>query len=188
MSSWRQKAGIAMGLGMCLGMALACSLPLQCQAAAAPAGEQAGPRILQSSGRLAAASVPGQAMREIDDPFNGARWLLVRNQEYPAGPARLLLIESGRSALPQPRETGALGQGTPGVAPASFRSVIRAGDRLVVEESTPVVEARLEATALGPAALGSTLDVRLRIGGRVVRAVALAPGRAAFATQTEGRP
>jgi flagella basal body P-ring formation protein FlgA len=64
---------------------------------------------------------------------------------------------------------------------AALVAVIRAGDRLIVEENTAVVEARLEAVALGAAAPGSTFNVRLRIGGRVLRAVALGPGRAALA-------
>jgi flagella basal body P-ring formation protein FlgA len=67
------------------------------------------------------------------------------------------------------------------------RPVIRAGDRLVVEENTAVIEARLEAVALGPAALGSSFDVRLKLGGKVARAVALAPGRAAFQAHAEVR-
>ena len=35
---------------------------------------------------------------------------------------------------------------------------------------------------------GSALEVRLAIGGRVVRAVALGPGRAAFQPETGVRP
>jgi flagella basal body P-ring formation protein FlgA len=69
-----------------------------------------------------------------------------------------------------------------------MQPVIRAGERLIVEESTAVVDARLEAVALGPAAIGSPLNVKLAIGGKVVRAVALAPGRAAFQAETEVSP
>ena len=58
---------------------------------------------------------------------------------------------------------------------------------MVVEEHTAVVDARLEAVALGPAAIGSPFEVRLKIGGKVVRVVALAPGRAALAPQAEAR-
>lgn len=64
-----------------------------------------------------------------------------------------------------------------------FIPVIRAGDLLVIEESTTVADARLEAVALGPATAGSPLNVRLKIGGKVVRAIALSPGRAAFARE-----
>lgn len=71
---------------------------------------------------------------------------------------------------------------------ASFRPVVRTGDRLTVEEHTQIADAYLEAVALGPASVGSVLNVRLKIGDRVVRAVALGPGRAAFAPELEARP
>jgi hypothetical protein len=66
--------------------------------------------------------------------------------------------------------------------------VIHTADRLIVQEDTALVVARLEAVALGPALSGSSLKVRLLIGGSVVRAVALGPGRAVFAPETEARP
>jgi flagella basal body P-ring formation protein FlgA len=66
--------------------------------------------------------------------------------------------------------------------------VIRSGDRLIVEEHTARVDAVLEARAMNPAAVGGALDVRLTIGGVVVRAVALGPGRAAFQTGSGVRP
>jgi hypothetical protein len=146
--------------------------------------------VLLSSQGLASASAlaPGQLIREIDDPFNGARWLLVRDENCPAGPRRLVLIESGRGELSRSRKFGAATAELASNELATLRPVIRAGDRLVVEENTAVVESRLEAVALGPAAAGGSLEVRLRIGGKVVRAVALAPGRAAFASTGEGRP
>jgi len=82
------------------------------------------------------------------------------------------------------------GDGPEGATEAArlWLPVIRAGDRLIVEEKTAVAEVRLEAVALGPAGNGFPLLVRLKIGGRVVRAVALGPGRAAFAPETEARP
>jgi hypothetical protein len=117
----------------------------------------------------------GEIVREIDDPHTGGRWLLTRDPVHPAGPGRLVLVARFR---PEYRPI------QPGVEPP--RPVIHAGDRLVVEENTAVIEARLEAVALGPAVVGSPLDVRLKIGGKVVRAVALGPGRAAFLA--EARP
>jgi hypothetical protein len=69
-----------------------------------------------------------------------------------------------------------------------MRPVIRAGDRLIVEEHTALVDAVLEARALTPAAPGSAFDARLTVGGRVVRAVALGPGRAALQLETGARP
>jgi hypothetical protein len=133
------------------------------------------PRILLSSSELPPAY--GEIVREIDDPHTGARWLLMLDPTHPGGPGRLLLVGGFR---PEYRPS------QPGVEPP--RPVIRAGDRLIVEENTAVVEARLEAVALGPAVIGSPLDARLKIGGNVVRVVALAPGRAAFQSQTEARP
>ncbi len=125
------------------------------------------PRILVvSSGPETA-----QLVREIDDPHSGARWMLLRDPGHPGGPGRMVLAGASRLAEKVPQ-----------------RPIIRAGDRLIVEENTAVVEARLEAVALGPAASGSAFDVRLEIGGRIARVVALAPGRAAFQKQTEARP
>ncbi len=123
-----------------------------------------------------------QVIREIDDPATGDRWLLVRDWNRPGGPGRLLLLAgSRRAAQPAPARRSSITDSTrPGqeglTAPAA--PIIRAGDPLVVEEDTPVVEARLAATALGPAAPGAVLEARLAIGGRIVRVRALAPGRA----------
>src|ERR1017187_10219314 len=66
----------------------------------------------------------GQVLRVIDDPHTGARWLLVRDGIYPAGPGRLLLAEAGS----QPSQDGA-GTIHPSYAtqlgPVSLRPVIR---------------------------------------------------------------
>jgi hypothetical protein len=117
----------------------------------------------------------GEIVREIDDPHTGDRWLLMRNEQAPGGPGRLVLVAAHRSASGGAtlRVAGETGE-------AVFQPVIRAGDRLIVEEHTARVDAVLEARALNPAAAGAALDVRLTIGGNVVRAVALGPGRAAL--------
>ncbi len=120
----------------------------------------------------------GSAFREIDDPHSGARWLVVKDIEHPGGPGRLVPLGAGWHAevlLHAPKLAVA--------AP-----VIRAGDRIVVEEHTDVVDAVLEAVALGPAVEQGPLDARLRIGGRVVRVVALATGRARLFSKGEARP
>jgi hypothetical protein len=134
-----------------------------------------------------------EIVRVIDDPHTGDRWLLMRNGLYPGGPGRLIRVEL-------PRIAGQLillqnGERHLRVASAGETAeavpVIRAGDRLLIEEHSAHVDAVLEARALKPAALGSAFDVRLVIGGRVVRAVALGPGRAAFQVEngaTEARP
>ncbi len=108
---------------------------------------------------------------EIDDPNSGARWILYGSAN--GGPGRWVLIApSGIHA----DERGA-------IAPAMPRPVIHGGDRIVLEEHTAVVDARLEAIALGPAAAGGELRVRIVIGGRIEPAVALAPGRALLAQE-----
>jgi len=72
--------------------------------------------------------------------------------------------------------------------PALPVPVLRAGERLMVEEHTPIVEAHLEAVALGSAAVGEEFDVRLRVGGKVLRAVALGPGRAELQAERKAQP
>jgi hypothetical protein len=115
-------------------------------------------------------------VRVIDDPYSGDRWLLVRDPSHPGGPGRLLLVSAVRR--------GPLNPGHAGPEIEAPAPLIRPGDRVVVEENTPVVEARLEAVALGPAQPGSTFNVRLAVGGRVVRVVAVGPGRAVFQEET----
>jgi hypothetical protein len=112
----------------------------------------------------------GRIVREVRDPRNGARWLLVRNTENPGGPGRMIL------AGPAPREQVGIA-----AEPESGAAVIHPGERLVVEEHTATAFAVLEGTAVDCAAIGARLAVRLKIGGRVVKAVATGPGRAALA-------
>jgi hypothetical protein len=111
----------------------------------------------------------GEIVREIDDPHTGDRWLLMNDDSHPAGPRLLRLVSAvrveSRKRAPEP---------------AIPLAIIHAGDRVIVEENTPVVEARLEAIALSQANAGSAFNVRLVLGGRVVQAVAVGPGRAVF--------
>jgi hypothetical protein len=130
-------------------------------------------------------SVPSTlTVREIDDPHSGARWLLMRDQGHPGGPGHLVLASGLQNGARADRQR----LSTLRTEPIPLLPVIRVGDKVIVEESSPVIEARLEAVALGPAAVGSALEVRLRIGGKVVRAVALAPGRATLQPEIEVRP
>ena len=163
-------------------LAIVAAFALQSCAAAGQALEtrgDAGQQLTRSS--EASAESPGEVIRSIQDPHSGERWLLMRNNDHPGGPGRLLLADA------RERSSGAA---VPGTAPRSQAMrlalpgevvAIRAGDRLVVEEHTAISDVRLEAVALEPAKVGMTLTVRLKIGGREERAVALAPGRAAFA-------
>lgn len=129
----------------------------------------------------AAASPAEEAVREIDDPHTGDRWLLVRNRTNPGAPGRMVLLESLQSS-----EAG--GAEAPSQPETKRLPVIRNGDRVVIEEDTAVIDARFEAVALGPAMDGAVFNARLTVGGKVVRAVALGPGRASFAPDGERRP
>jgi hypothetical protein len=158
--------------------------------AAAGAGAQAiaiNPAMPEAARAAAAATgtVPAsseEVLRALQDPWTGDHWLVVRDGRHPAGPGRLVLMERGAGAR------NAVGDaGTP-PAPEQQRYVIRAGDALVVEEHSAVVDARLAAVALGPAVAGQPFRARLKIGGRVVRAVAVAAGCARLAAESEGQP
>lgn len=70
---------------------------------------------------------------------------------------------------------------------AAAKPVIHAGEAVQVEEHSAVVDANLQAVALSSAAPGGILRVRLRIGGRVLRARAVAAGRATL-EPAGGRP
>lgn len=123
-------------------------------------------RIIENFGTSAEAASP---RAEIDDPSSGVRWLLYASAD--GGPGRLVPV----SPVAVDENGGAA---TPSVPLA----LIRAGDRIVLEEHTPVVDSQLEAVALSSAAVGGPLRVRLAIGGRVLSAVALARGRALLAS------
>ncbi len=154
---------------------------------------------IRSDGMLGArtseetAGSPGDVIRTIQDPHSGQSWLLLRNEDHPGGPGRLLLADT-RLARSIPAAVAESAQKPKGErADHSDGSiVIHAGDRLVVEEHTAIADVQLEAVALASAKAGATLAVRLKIGGRVERAVAVAPGRAAFgslpATTPEALP
>lgn len=123
----------------------------------------------------ATAPVSTAPFREIRDPQTGQRWVLVRDAEHPRWPARLRLADGPGVA------------GGDGIPAASPQPVIRGGDAIVVVESTPVLEARYDAIALGSAEKGKAMNVRLKVNGKVVHAVALGPGRAALVANFGGR-
>ena len=128
-------------------------------------------------------AAPGEVLREIDDPQTGDRWLLMRNAAFPGGPARMVRIAVHGQRI-DPAQLAASG-----VNDATLpQVVIRAGDKLLVEEHTAVVDAVFEARAVAPAAVGTEFEVRLTIGGMVVRAVATGPGRATIKSSSGVRP
>jgi len=165
------SSGWQAGWGCVVIAAAALSAHGQAMRAISAGGTDTASRTLLAPSVPAAEPEPvyGEAVREIDDP-------------HPGGPGRLVLLGSrgndGRHERPGGSETAS--------ARMPLTPVIHAGERLIVEEDTAVVSSRLEAVALGPAAIGAAFEVRLKIGGKLLLAVALAPGRAAF--QAEARP
>lgn len=162
--------------GKLLGQATATLLVAAVAAAASGQTQSVASTVLISSGTEALAVRPQPAVdeliREIDDPHSGARWLLYRDQAHPAGPGRLVQAQDGQA----PASHLSAGRARLQPLPA-----IHAGDRVVLEEDSPVASARLHAVALNMADRGSPLRIRLQIGGRVVEAIAEGPGRVSLA-------
>jgi len=156
--------------GMAIGLSLALLAGISVHAAIAPqSAPVAAPLAIVSTVQpeLAVAAV----MKEIDDPTSGMRWFLVEDPAHPGGPGRLIAVSAGSLRQSPAGHTGAAGP----------EPVIRAGDRVQVEEHSAVVDGSLQAIALGSAVPGAKLRVELRVGGRVVTARALGPGRAELA-------
>jgi hypothetical protein len=129
-------------------------------------------------------SLPATALGKICDPSTGYCWLLVRNPAHPEEPARWLPASGGILDDQRPKSDGT-SAGKAMIRDVAPSIVIRPGDRLVVEEHSSVVDARLEAVALNAAAPGGELRARLGIGGRVVRVLALECGRARVIPESE---
>jgi len=97
----------------------------------------------------------------------------MRDPAHAGGPG---VLEAEESVLDRRWLEGAI---------VKLHPVIRAGDRLMVEQSTAKADIQLEGIALSPAAAGELFRVRLQMSGKVVRTVALGPGRAVLATEKE---
>ena len=179
----RRKA--AAGIGLCLGFAA-------WMAASSLVGAQVSDSLSGRQGMVSSSEPTAtQVVREIDDPHTGNRWLLLRDGAHPGGPGRLVLVpklvprtETKQAETAADRQKSALAEVTPG----EFHPIIRAGDKLIVEEHTAVIDTYLEAVALGPAVAGAVFGVRLKLGGKMMQAVALGPGRAAMQVGTEVQP
>ena len=126
-----------------------------------------------------------RAVRIIDDQATGRRWLLVKQLDRPEAPGLLLQIADDQSC------SKLLPAGTEGRFPIAHQvlplQVIRPGDSVILSEDSPVADARLEAIAIEPAAAGQSLTVRLKLGGHLLRAVAIAPGSALLVREREVR-
>jgi hypothetical protein len=148
------------------------------QIAVRPVSSRGG-SLKSSAANLPLAST--SIVREINDPHSGVRWLLLVNTLHPGEPGRLVRADTVRSEVTQPKVAGQ-------TAPALLQLVIHAGERVLLEEHSQVVDARLDAIALNPAAIGGVVRVRLVIGGRVVRSLAVEAGRVVLDQEKEGRP
>jgi hypothetical protein len=111
------------------------------------------------------------AERVIEDPHSGRRWILAKDPQHPGGPGTLVEQQAGEGVKSGGTQKAPL--------------VIHSGDRVLVEERTRVARGLFEAVALSTARQGASFRVRLRVGGRVVRAIATAPGRAMLAGTDE---
>lgn len=129
-----------------------------------------------------AEAAPDNVLREIEDPFTGDLWLLLRDLSRTGGPGRLVLAHQ-QTGAPKTAD-----HGPAQTASAGERPIIHSGDAVIVEEHTATVDARLEAIALGPAVNGAYFKARLKIGGRVLRVAAVSPGRAVFAPESGRKP
>ncbi len=127
-----------------------------------------------------------EIVREIDDPATGDRWLLERDAQHGAGPGRMVLLQQ-EMARPAPAGNF-VGLTSSGSDTGASSPLFRAGDHLIVEEHTRVLDAVFEAIALSPAREGETFRVRLSAGRRVVKAVAVAPGRAMLSLDSGVQP
>jgi hypothetical protein len=162
-------------------------------------------QVVDGSGTEIARCIPphSEVVREIDDPHTGDQWLLMRNDLNPGGPGRMVLMSlnpasakiSSKSPSPSRSHSAGTLTGTltvasvaRGQASQAFHPVIRSGDLLIVEEHTAILDTSLEAVALAPAEAGAALNVRLKIGGKVLRALALSAGRAVLQPESGVRP
>lgn len=130
----------------------------------------------------------GPVLRIIEDPALHDRWLLVPDLVHPGGPGHLIRVPAeaqfparhGPGQVAGPSRSASR-QDALERAAAHLRPVIRAGDRLRLEQHTSLTHVQLEAVATESAAAGESFRARLVLGGKVVRAVALEPGHAVFA-------
>jgi hypothetical protein len=128
------------------------------------------------------------AVRVIQDPHTSMCWQLERDPTRPGGPGRMVLL--GLLEGSQGNSVSIVKANAK--IDAKFNAniltpVIGSGDRVVLEENSAIVETRLEAFALSSARVGAELNVRLAIGGKILRAKAIGPGHAAFVVNTGRR-
>ncbi len=104
----------------------------------------------------ACAATPREVLRSelrsaITDPCLGDQWELVVNAQNPEAPGRLIrtnIHQTQRLQTVQPA--------------APHRMVIRPGDRVLVHQTSPVMDAQFQAVALESARAGDVFRVQLR--------------------------
>lgn len=164
-SNWRKASGF-------LALAVAASLCAQSasHAVAAP-------------GTMRVTATPqysnGEALREIDDPATGKRWLVMRDPNHPAGPGRLVLVQRRTDCREMPCIPN---------QPVPEPLIIHSGEAVTVEEHTPVLDMRLQAVAVESSLKGRYFKARLKIGGKILCVIAVAPGHAVFDPERERMP
>lgn len=121
-------------------------------------------------------AAPGlsHAGHRILDPATGAAWMLMPTPACPGCPGKLFPIASSDETSDRVVAQSAL-----------HPPVIRAGDPLVLEETSGPVQGTLTAIASQPARAGELLKVRLTFNGSQVCVIALGPGRARLTPATE---
>jgi len=122
---------------------------------------------------MASVQALGQQAAHVEhalvDPATQTKWVVQADPQHPGGPGRLVPLRSASTSVAS--ET---------LNSSRAHSVIRAGDRLIVEETTQMLVARYAAVALAPAAIGDTFLARFAVGMKPVPVRALGPGRAAL--------
>lgn len=107
-------------------------------------------------------------VRLIEDRATHRHWMLFKDSAHPAAPDKFItLAENVTSSLFEK-------QGDP---------MIHTGDQVFVVQHTAVADLRIAGRALGMAALGERLSVRLK-GGVILTAIATGPGQATLLAGT----
>jgi hypothetical protein len=144
-------------------------------------------------------------LRETEDPCLGQHWRLLVDSIHPERPGHWYLMFTEESKAMQPDLTDPFIHSRPSsrlfptapsdalLRPQSARAtrvaaqpiVIRVGDPVTVDQSSPVLQARFLAVALERAVVGQRLRVRLRVPraegvGVVVSVIAVGTGRASW--------
>jgi hypothetical protein len=160
------------------------------------------------SAPVVSARTHDEMSRELIDPCLGSHWQLHIDPEHPAWPGRLVLVNAsaGRKASSAGRtELGGYGfdpiKTHPGAVANLFptlalQEAVHAGDRLVVEQDSPVLHAEFRAVALESARVGEEMRVRLTAGstvplsiqGRIVHVIATGSGRARWTFEEAVKP